>query len=398
MLKKHRILFIATGYGDSPVLSGGEVRLFNIVKHLSGKILPDYLTTSGGVSAADNYRISGFFRNIITVKNKFMGIKESSGFQRLIGYYISAFDAEKKLAAVKYDAIYTSSDCYGDIYPAYKYRLNNQSAKWFCMLHHKYDSPFKRPGFFPVNALLYLLQIHSFKMIAKRADCVFVLETEAGEQIAQTLIKYGYKGQLHYVKNGINKIPAVKTKKDKSMAVYLGGLRPSKGLYDIVPVWKKAWEKNPKLKLTVIGKGSDKDMKYLKDTVEKNGLSGSVTIAGYVDTKNLNTLLSKAYVFFLPSREEGWGISILEALQHGCLPVVYDLPAFKVFKNNVVRIPRFDHGVYAEEMLKAFKSKSNGVNKKFIAKFYWSDIAKNELSIIKMMVGRSDGRKVGGKI
>jgi len=181
------------------------------------------------------------------------------------------------------------------------------------------------------------------------------------------------------------------------MAVYLGGLRPSKGLYDIVPVWKKAWEKNPRLKLTVIGKGSDKDMKYLKDTVEKNGLSGSVTIAGYVDTKNLNTLLSKAYVFFLPSREEGWGISILEALQHGCLPVVYDLPAFKVFKNHIVRIPRFDHGVYAEELLKAFASSGSKKDNKYLSQFYWEDIAKNELTIINKMVGWSEGQRIGSK-
>ena len=157
-----------------------------------------------------------------------------------------------------------------------------------------------------------------------------MLETEAGEEIAKTLLKYGYIGQIHRVKNGINRIKQTKIKKDLNMAVYLGGLRPSKGLYDIIPIWKKVWQKNPKLKLTVIGRGSDKDMIFLKDSIEKNGLTDVVTIAGYVDAKELNTLLSKAAVFFLPSREEGWGISILEALQHGCRPVVYDLPAFKV--------------------------------------------------------------------
>ena len=387
MKKQVKILFIATGYGDSPVISGGEVRLFNIVRHLFGKITPDFLTTLGGVNAAAVYRMSGYFQDIITAKNRFMGIRESFGFQRLIGYFVSAFDADKKLKSKKYDALYTSSDCYSDIYPAYKYKLRNPASKWFCMLHHKYDSPFKRAGFFPVNAVLYLLQLHSFKMIAKRADCVFVLDTDAGEQIAKTLLKHGYKGQIHRVKNGINKIPAAKIKKDKSMAVFLGGLRPSKGLYDIVPVWKKVSQKNPKLKLTVIGRGSDRDMAFLKDSIEKNGLAGAVTIAGYVDAKKLNALLAKAAVFFLPSREEGWGISILEALQHGCMPVVYDLPAFKVFKNQITKIPCFNHDVYAEELLKTFESgRTLKTNTKFISQFYWSDIAQHEFLIIKKML------------
>ncbi|PKL92494.1 MAG: hypothetical protein CVV21_01690 [Candidatus Goldiibacteriota bacterium HGW-Goldbacteria-1] len=387
MKKQVKILFIATGYGDSPVISGGEVRLFNIVKHLFGKITPDFLTTLGGVNAAAAYRMSGYFQDIITAKNRFMGIRESFGFQRLMGYFISAFDADKKLETEKYDALYTSSDCYSDIYPAYKYKFRNPASKWFCMLHHKYDSPFKRAGFFPVNAVLYLLQLHSFKMIAKRADCVFVLDTDAGEQIAKTLLKYGYKGQIHRVKNGINKISTIKIKKDKSMAVFLGGLRPSKGLYDIVPVWKKVSQKNPKLKLTVIGRGSDRDMAFLKDSIEKNGLAGVVTIAGYVDAKKLNALLAKAAVFFLPSREEGWGISILEALQHGCMPVVYDLPAFKVFKNQITKIPCFNHDVYAEELLKTFESgRTLKTNTKFISQFYWSDIAQHEFLIIKKML------------
>lgn len=397
MKNRAKILFIATGYGDSPVISGGEVRLFNIVKHLFGKITPDFLTTLGGVHAAAAYGITDYFRGMITVKNRFMGFRETFGFQRLIGYFVSAFDADKKLRSKKYDAIYTSSDCYSDIYPAYKYKSLNPASKWFCMLHHKYDSPFKRAGFFPVNTLLYLIQLHSFKMIARRADCVFVLDTDAGEQIAKTLLKYEYKGQIHRVKNGISKIPVTKIKKDKSMAVFLGGLRPSKGLYDIVPVWKKVSQKNPELKLTVIGKGSDKDMTHLKEAVEKSGLTGAVTIAGYVDAKKLTALLSKAAVFFLPSREEGWGISILEALQHGCMPVVYDLPAFKVFKNEITRVPCFNHDQYAEEILRTFKSASNKKDNKFLSQFYWSDIAKRELLIINKMVGRSDGQKVGSK-
>ncbi|HRQ44167.1 MAG TPA: glycosyltransferase [Candidatus Goldiibacteriota bacterium] len=392
---KKNILFISNGYGDSPVISGGEVRLYNLIKHFSLKFEQSFLTTRGGLISVKNNKIDSRFKTIYTSKNRLLGLKEITGFQRLIGYFISAFDSVKIMKSGSRDAVYTSTDYFCDIYPSYKYKRTNPSVKWFCMLHHKYDTPFKRPGFFPVNALLYLLQLHSFKMIARRADCVFVLETEAGEQIAGTLIKYGYKGQIHRVKNGINKISNLKTKKDKSMAVYLGGLRPSKGLYDIIPVWKKVWEKNPKLKLTVIGKGSDKDMAYLKEAVEKNGLSGSVTIAGYVDDKNLNAMLAKAYVLFLPSREEGWGISILEALQHGCLPVVYDLPAFKVFKNQVTRIPCFDQGKYAEELLKVFRSTGNKPDNKFISQFYWEDIAKKELKIINTMVGGSEDQRVG---
>ncbi|HPN65757.1 MAG TPA: hypothetical protein PK247_11195, partial [Candidatus Goldiibacteriota bacterium] len=124
---KKNILFISNGYGDSPVISGGEVRLYNLIKHFSLKFEQSFLTTRGGLISVKNNKIDSRFKTIYTSKNRLLGLKEITGFQRLIGYFISAFDSVKIMKSGSRDAVYTSTDYFCDIYPSYKYKRTNPS-------------------------------------------------------------------------------------------------------------------------------------------------------------------------------------------------------------------------------------------------------------------------------
>lgn len=384
---KRRVIFISNGFGLSTAMSGGEVRLFNFISRAAKYFDCALVTTSGGLKAANEFYKKILF-SPITVKCSITASKETFPLQRFIGYFISAAETQKKLANEEFDALYTSSDALCDINPAYELK-KKKNFKWFCMLHHKYISPFKRPGFFPVNWLFYSLQEVSFKRIARRADCVFVLATDEGELIAKELRGYGYKGEIHSVKNGINLPRSTfhgprSTVKDRRLAVYLGGLRPSKGLYDIVPAWKKVNSINPVLKLRVIGMGSDRDMRYLENEIIRNSLGGVVELAGYLPNTEVEKSLAKAFVFFLPSHEEGWGISVLEALLHNCYPVVYNLPAFKAFRSEVIKSECFDTDKIAMAAVAAFKNKKpKKAGKSFISSFSWDVISAKEIKIIR---------------
>jgi glycosyltransferase involved in cell wall biosynthesis len=376
-----KIAFIANGFGLSNVMSGGEIRMFNIIKNRPKNIEAELFSTPAGLEAA-----SKFFKKITfathVVRASFITIHERFGFQRMISYIISAVSAAIELKKESYGAIYTSSDFICDVYPAYAYKKHS-GTKWFCMLHHKYTNPFKRPGFFPANLALFLIQLYSFRLISKLADCVFVLDTDEGVLISDVLRRFGYNGIIEKVKNGID-LKTGKYTKDNKLAVYVGGLRPSKGLYDIIPIWEKVHAVNKELKLSVIGSGSVRDMKYLRNGIKNHGLEGSVEIMGYVNNNKLQGILQKSFMLFLPSREEGWGISVLEALMSGCHAVVYDLPAFRIFENEIIRIPRHNPDIYAGNILETFKKgRLKKINYSFLKKFTWSGIAKNEFNAIK---------------
>lgn len=382
--KTIHIGFISSGYGNSPVISGGETRLYNIIKRLPGDFDATLITTQAGAAVASQ-NIGRYPLRIITVAASLFLRREIFRFSRLWSYLISGIHAINKMHNLELDIVYSSSDALCDTYPASVYR-KRPGVKWVAMIHHMYLSPSKRPGNYLINFLLYSLQTYSLRLIASRADMVFVLDTDAGREIEKRLVRMGYKGKFHRVLNGITTPVAKPAKKDKNLAIYIGGLRPSKGIYDIVPVWKKVVEKIPSLKLHVIGKGDRKYMNYITLEIKKNGLENNVLIRGYLNDGEIRRLLSRAFIFALPSHEEGWCISAAEAIANRCHTILYSLPAFKVFDGHVHKVPCFDTTAFAKKIISIYRhAKVPPVPVGFINKFRWDNLAKNEVKILRKL-------------
>ena len=70
---------------------------------------------------------------------------------------------------------------------------------------------------------------------------------------------------------------------------------------------------------TFIQVGAWKDNSMI--TLQENA-SVNCHIKGYVSYQDLHDLLSKASVYVQPSLHEGFGLSVIEAMQAGCIPVV----------------------------------------------------------------------------
>jgi glycosyltransferase involved in cell wall biosynthesis len=386
--KNYKIAFISTGYGNSPVISGGEIRLFNIIKRLPRSFDPFFISTPAGADAASGY-LKKTRLNFIKVRSSFFFNREISGSFRLWSNIISTIDAVTKIKRSFFDLIYSSSDFFCDIIPAFLYRRANKT-RWAAMIHHIYMPPFRRPGNFIVNTILYWMQQFSFGLIASGADAILILDTPSGRAIEGALRSRGFKGDIFRVLNGID-VPRrpVRTKKDRNMAVYVGGLRPSKGLYDIAEIWKYVTAEVPSLVLHVAGRGTARNMKYLKDAVEKYGLAGRVIIEGFLSQAKMESYLKRSFIFALPSHEEGWGISIAEALIYNCHPVVYSLPAFDVFRDQVEKVPSFDTKKFAEKIVDVYRH--SGVKRTpmaFLRSLDWSAIAQREGKIIKEILNK----------
>ncbi len=70
---------------------------------------------------------------------------------------------------------------------------------------------------------------------------------------------------------------------------------------------------------TFIQVGAWKDNSMI--TLQENG-SANCHIKGYLSDQDLHDLFSKASVYVQPSFHEGFGLSVIEAMQAGCIPVV----------------------------------------------------------------------------
>lgn len=227
-------------------------------------------------------------------------------------------------------------------------------------------------------------------MIKHFADLVMVVSS----QVKSQCVKLGIQEQkVAITMNGINidyitKIPPSKV---RYAACFLGRIYPLKGIFDLVTIWKEVCSKFPDAKLAIIGEGARKYEDMLRDRIKMNELSGNVILKGYLSENEKYATLKSSGLFIFPSYEEGWGIAVCEAMACGLPVVAYDLPAYKVFRDSLVKIPLGDKKVFSQQVVGLLSSKilraEMGEKVKRIAKqFDWRSVAMQELHIFNSLL------------
>jgi glycosyltransferase involved in cell wall biosynthesis len=123
-------------------------------------------------------------------------------------------------------------------------------------------------------------------------------------------------------------------------ALYLGRLHPTKGIDDLLLAWQIVAKSVPAARLVIAGRGEPQYDEYLRMRASRLGIAESVSFPGFVDDDLKESLLSSCRVFLFPSREEGWGIAIAEALRAGLPCITYDLPVYRgLFEDGRVGVP-----------------------------------------------------------
>ncbi len=108
---------------------------------------------------------------------------------------------------------------------------------------------------------------------------------------------------------------------DKEVEVevlFSGQLIDRKGVDVLLAAFARVATCNPKLRLRLLGSGPER-ARYLSLVPEH--LSGRVDFMGHVEPVELPALFARASIFCLPSRHDGWGVVVNEALGAG-LPMI----------------------------------------------------------------------------
>jgi glycosyltransferase involved in cell wall biosynthesis len=122
-------------------------------------------------------------------------------------------------------------------------------------------------------------------------------------------------------------------------------LEPTKGISDLPRVVALL----PRgAHVDVVGRGPRAWTERLEADLSSAGVRHRVTLHGYVSERELVALYASANVFISCSFEEGWGISLCEALAVGVPCVAYDLPTYaEVFGGLVETVPPGDAAALA---------------------------------------------------
>ena len=100
-----------------------------------------------------------------------------------------------------------------------------------------------------------------------------------------------------------------------------------KGMDLVMPAFAELKSKIPNAKLIIVGDGE------LRETMETQqrelGLEESVEWTGLVEKEQLGVYYDKMDVVWVPSRSEGFGLTALEAMEHGCVVVAANVGGLK---------------------------------------------------------------------
>lgn len=134
------------------------------------------------------------------------------------------------------------------------------------------------------------------------------------------LIAESVRGEVTLLEGEFEGTPAVAPLPAESFVVFAGRHIPEKNPVAVVHAVAKARETIPDLRAEIYGDGPERPKVFA--AIAERGLEGVVEAPGFVDEDVLESALSRALCLVLPSRREGYGLVVLEALSRGTPAIV----------------------------------------------------------------------------
>ena len=396
----NRLLWILNGCGlEGGSVTGGPVRFHEISRRWQGGVEQRLMTTPGGERMLR--RMGCAIEAGIVPASLFLRREPFRAF-RLWSYIVTAFAWRRRRAAFDRflrdggadlpPAIVTVSDYFCDIFPAVALKRRT-GARWTAWIHHRETPPSSRPGNRLANELTYRLQEWSLRRIARHADAAWVYDTEAGDLVRARLAAFGMEpARIRTMRCGVNvsDIAAAPEPPAKVVDAAMVGVRPNKGLFDILPVWERVLARRPGTTLRLMG-GMSGEGEVLAE-IRRRGLDGVISApppgGGLLPAETYYSRLKEARVLFAPSHEEGWGIAVCEAMAAGVPVVAYDLPVYRrIYGDAFRKVTCFDHDAFADAIVsllddKAAWAAARRIGLEKAAGFDWSALAADDFAAL----------------
>lgn len=174
-----------------------------------------------------------------------------------------------------------------------------------------------------------------YKRAIKKSQKIFTVSEFSKQRIQH---HFKTKKNIVVVSNGVSSrikdYPIEKCIEKEDYFIYVGNVKPHKGLKTLITAFAEAKKEGLKSKLLIVGNAekfrtSDKTINNL--VADEN----SISFTGWVSDEELIKYISRAKALILPSMYEGFGIPPLEALYLGTPTIVSDIPVLKEIYQNL---------------------------------------------------------------
>ncbi|GAA3134776.1 hypothetical protein GCM10010466_27020 [Planomonospora alba] len=152
----------------------------------------------------------------------------------------------------------------------------------------------------------------------------FVTLTRADLKEYARLLRADPPRRLVRIPNAVPDLAGDVSRLEEKVVAAAGRLVHAKGFDRLVSAWKHVAARHPDWVLRIYGAGTRTAEEKLRARIEEAGLSGKVQLMGRA--AEIGVEFSKASVYVVSSRYEGFGMTILEAMSKGVPVVSFDCP------------------------------------------------------------------------
>lgn len=361
--------------GFTAKMSGGDYHIIKVAQQWSKTNDVCFLVPKLGYDYVCNLLVGKVFVYNTPLENHAAGI-----IKTIILYIVRTWRALLFDAEGQFDVILASSHYPYDVIPALFLHLRKPRSKLVVYLHG-----ISIPADTMLQSLVSTIyNILGLLLSVRFADSIFVINSSTREH----LLHLGIKSEKAVITaNGIEIGESADSKKEKIFdACFLGRLVKSKGVFDLLSIWKAVSKRRPNARLAILGDGPEKER--MNKLATKTGLESNITLLGFVFGDEKYETLMSSDVFVFPSYLESWGISIAEAMAFGLPVVAYDLLVYKeVFEGKLVTVPLGDVDAMVRQVLFLLENpedakKMGEANREFVGRYDWSVVAQRELAQI----------------
>jgi glycosyltransferase involved in cell wall biosynthesis len=160
----------------------------------------------------------------------------------------------------------------------------------------------------------------SLSLLRKHATVVFTSNTET----AAALEHRGFDPVRTAVGLDVASFAPADPAELPPRAVFLARMTEVKGVRDAIRAWARVLRRVPEARLVMVGSGPA--LQAAQALADELGVFAAVEWRGFVSEEEKRGVLHGSRLLLAPSREEGWGIAVAEALASGVPVVAYTLP------------------------------------------------------------------------
>jgi glycosyltransferase involved in cell wall biosynthesis len=183
------------------------------------------------------------------------------------------------------------------------------------------------------------------------------------------------------------------TARESSLALYVGTILNRRHVPALIAGFALAARQRPELRLEIVGVNRSHPRQDLASLVASHDVGQQVRLRDWVDDAELGALYARASVFAFLSEYEGFGLTPLEALAAGAVPVVLDTPvAREVLDDAAIRVAAPAAEAVARGLLDALdpatQARIAAARPGVLARYDWKTAADQTLAALEQAARR----------